>query len=60
MNYKKGDLVLVQTSYDTRLHKKYAIVQSQYINAVRVFMAETGKAKVYHQRFLTPVTTELK
>ena len=60
MNYKKGELVLVQTSYDTRLRKKYAIVQSQYINAVRVFMAETGKSKVYHQRFLTPVTTELK
>ena len=60
MQYTKDDLVLVQTSYDTRLRKKYAIVQSQYIHAVRVLMVETGKAKVYHQRFLTPVTTELK
>ena len=60
MNYKKGDLVLVQVSYDTRLRKKYAVVQSQYINAVRVFMAETGKSKVYHQRFLTPVAKESK
>ena len=58
MNYKKGDLVLVQVSYDTRLRKEYAVVQSQYINAVRVFMTETGKSKVYHQRFLTPVITE--
>ena len=60
MNYKKGELVLVQTSYSPNVPKEYAIVQGQYINAVRVFMAETGKSKVYHQRFLAPVTTELK
>ena len=60
MNYKKGELVLVQTSYSPNVPREYAIVQSQYINAVRVLMTATGKAKVYHQRFLTPVTTELK
>ena len=60
MEYTKDELVLVQTSYDARLRKEYAIVQGQYINAVRVLMVKTGKAKVYHQRFLTPVTTELK
>ena len=60
MNYKKGELVLVQTSYSPNVPKEYAIVQGQYINAVRVFMAETGKSKVYHQRWLTPVTMELK
>ena len=60
MKYTKGDLVLVQTSYDLEIRKKYAIVQSQYFNSVRVKLMQTGEIKRYLKHFVTPVTTESK
>ena len=55
MEYTKGDLVLVQTSYNTDLRKKYAIVQSQYFNSVKVKIIQTGEVKSYLKHFITPV-----
>ena len=60
MKYTKGDLVLVQTSYNTKVRKKYAIVQSQYLNSIRVKFMQTGKVKVYLKDFVIPVATEIK
>ena len=60
MKYTKGDLVLVQTSYNTKVCKKYAIVQSQYLNSIRVKFMQTGKVKVYLKDFVIPVATEIK
>jgi hypothetical protein len=60
MKYREGDLVLVQTSYNTKLRKKYAIVQSQYFNSVKVKFMQTGEIKSYVISFITPVTTEKK
>ena len=58
MEYTKGDLVLVQTSYNTDLRMKYAIVQSQYFNSIKVQFVQTGEVKSYLKRFITPVATE--
>ena len=60
MEYTKGDLVLVQTSYNTDLRKKYAIVQSQYFNSVKVKFMQTGEVKNYLIGWVTPVTKESK
>ena len=57
MQYTKGDLVLVRTSYDPKVPKEYAIVQNQTFNSIKVkFM--TGEDMVYLKRFITPVTAE--
>ena len=54
MEHTKGDLVLVQTSFNRKVPKKYAIVQSQYFNSIKVkFM--TGEVNSYPKRFITPV-----
>ena len=58
MEYTKGDLVLVQTSYNTDLRKKYAIVQSQHFNSVKVKFMQTGEVKSYLIGWVTPVSTE--
>jgi|TARA_E500000318_G_C3431527_1_gene161308 hypothetical protein len=58
MKYTKGDLVLVQTSYNTDLRKKYAIVQSQFFNSIKVKFMQTGEVKSYLKDFITPVTAE--
>ena len=58
MKYTKGDLVLVQTSYDLEIRKKYAIVQSQYFHSVKVKFMQTGEVKRYLKDFVTPVATE--
>jgi|TARA_R100000426_G_scaffold85463_1_gene65476 hypothetical protein len=58
MEYTKGDLVLVQTSYDTRVPKQYAIVQGQWFNAIKVKFIQTGQVMVYLNHFITPITTE--
>jgi hypothetical protein len=58
MEYTKGDLVLVQTSYNTKLRKKFAIVQSQYFNSIKVKFVQTGEVKSYVKQWLTPVTAE--
>ena len=58
MKYTKGDLVLVMTSYDLEIRKKFAIVQSQYFNSVRVKLMQTGEIKRYLKHFVTPVATE--
>jgi hypothetical protein len=58
MEYTKGDLVLVQTSYNTDLRMKYAIVQSQYFNSIKVKFVQTGEVKSYLKGFITPVATE--
>ena len=60
MKYTKGDLVLVQTSYNTKLRKKYAIVQSQHFNSIKVKFMQTGEVKDYLKDFITPVATETK
>ena len=60
MEYTKGDLVLVQTSYNTDLRKKYAIVQSQCFNSVKVKFMQTGEVKSYLIGWVTPVATESK
>ena len=58
MEYTKGDLVLVQTSYNTNLRKKYAIVLNQYFNSIKVKFVQTGKVKSYLKEYITSVTTE--
>jgi hypothetical protein len=58
MKYTKGDLVLVQTSYDLEIPKKYAIVQIQYFNSIKVKFIQTGKIGRYLKGYVTPVTTE--
>ena len=58
MEYTKGDLVLVQTSYNTKVRKKYAIVQNQHFNSIKVKFMQTGKVKYYLKDFITPVATE--
>ena len=61
MEYRKGDLVLVQTSFwmcDLGKHLKYAIVQSQYYNSIKVKFIQTGEVKSYLKDFITPVTVE--
>ena len=58
MKYTKGDLVLVQTSYNTDLRKKYAIVQSQFFNSIKVKFMQTGEVKSYLKDFVTPVAME--
>ena len=58
MKYTKGDLVLVQTSYNTKLRKKYAIVLNQYFNSIKVKFMQTGKVKSYLIGFITPVAVE--
>ena len=55
MEHTKGDLVLVQTSYNTKLRKKYAIVQSHYFNSIKVKFIQTGEVKSYLKDFITPV-----
>jgi hypothetical protein len=60
MEYTKGDLVLVQTSYNTKLRKKFAIVQSQYFNSIKVKFVQTGEVKSYVKQWLTSVTAETK
>lgn len=58
MEYTKGDLVLVQTSYNTKLRKKYAIVLGQVFNSVKVKFMQTGEVKSYLSGWVTPVTAE--
>jgi len=58
MEYTKGDLVLVQTSYENEMRKKYAIVLEQVYNSVKVKFMQTGEVMVYLKRFITPVATE--
>ena len=60
MKYTKGDLVLVQTSFNLDLRKKYAIVQSQYFNSIKVKFVQTGEVKSYVKSYITPVATETK
>mgnify|MGYP005732547825 CR=1 FL=1 len=58
MEYTKGDLVLVMTSFNSKIRRKYAIVQSQYFNSIKVVMIETGKVRSYIKDGVTPVTAE--
>ena len=58
MEYTKGDLVLVQTSYNTKLRKKYAIVLNQYFNSIKVKFMQTGEVKNYLVGWVTPVAVE--
>ena len=58
MEYTKGDLVLVQTSYNTDLRMKYAIVLEQVFNSVKVKFMQTGEVKNYLIGWITPVATE--
>tara|TARA_B100000900_G_scaffold290254_1_gene249100 strand:- start:118 stop:300 length:183 start_codon:yes stop_codon:yes gene_type:complete len=60
MEYTKGDLVLVMTSYSPNVPKEYAIVQSQCFNSIKVKFMQTGEVMVYLKRFITPVTVESK
>ena len=55
MEYTKGDLVLVQTSYENKKRPQYAIVQTQTFNAIKVKFLQTGEVKSYLKRFVTPV-----
>ena len=60
MEYTKGDLVLVQTSYSPKVRKEYAIVQSQCFNSIKVKFIQCGTVMIYLKRFITPVTKESK
>ena len=61
MKYTKGDLVLVQTSYNTKLRKKYAIVTAHCAtNRIQVKFIQTGTIIDYAKNFITPVATETK
>ena len=56
MEYTKGDLVLVQTSYENKENRpQYAIVQNETFNAIKVKFMQCGTVKVYLKRFITPV-----
>jgi hypothetical protein len=59
MEYTKGDLVLVQSSYDPRQKRRYAIVQSQFFNSIKVKMIQTGNIKTYLKCFIAPVIVEV-
>ena len=58
MEYTKGDLVLVMTSYSPNVPKEYAIVQSQCFNSIKVKFVQCGTVMNYLKRFITPVATE--
>ena len=60
MEYTKGDLVLVQTSYSPNVPKEYAIVRNQVFNSIEVKFIQTGKVMIYLKRFITPVAVEIK
>ena len=56
MKYTKGNLVLVQTSHNTKLRKEYAIVQNTYFKAIKVKFMQTGEVRIYLKEFITLVT----
>ena len=60
MKYKKGDLVLVQVSYDPRVPKEYAIVENLIFNSIEVKFILTHNRGSYLKDFITPVTVESK
>jgi hypothetical protein len=60
MKYKKGDLVLVQVSYDPRVPKEYAIVENLIFNSIDVKFIPTQRRGIYLKDFITPVTAESK
>ncbi len=60
MEYTKGDLVLVMTSYNPNVPKEYAIVRNQVFNSIEVKFIQCGTVMIYLKRFITPVTKESK